>query len=340
MGRASTTGQFGKQRPRNSGKPNSNSAWLGLGARYLAKALLLWTLGSGIPLMLAAQVRALASFDRSSVEAGDTAVLRVQVSGVQAAPQRVNMAVWLPALAADDIRPPSPWRRIGEYWVQTMAIVLLDTGCLTFPPLPVVLQVGDPVLTNPLAITVTAPHAPANLEAMAPIRDIYRQPTPLWYDYWPAAAILALAAAFWLWRERRKRTSPPSPAPSQPPRPSPTAIALQKLETLAREKPWTQSQRIGEYYAALSWIVREFLEQEYKIPALEQTTAEIACNLEKTSFPEPLRPDVQRLLQQADWVKFADAQPPEKYHEQWLHTARRICETQAPETKANEKTPP
>ncbi|MCS7037137.1 MAG: hypothetical protein RMJ33_12895 [Saprospiraceae bacterium] len=287
-----------------------------------------WVLGGLMPLGLAAQIRAVASFDRPSVEAGDTAVLRVQVTGVQAAPQRVNLAAWLPLLTADDIRPPSPWRRAGEYWVQTTAIVLLDTGRLTLPPLPVLLQVGDPVLTNPLEINVTAPRVPADLNAMAPIRDI-RRSSATWYDYWPAAlaAALAIAVALW-WRQKRCRPTPPPPTP-EPARPSAQDIALQKLDALAREKPWTQPDRIGEYYAALSWIVREFLENEYNFPALEQTTTEIARSIAKTPFPVTLRADLQRLLEQADWVKFANAQPEAERHKHWLQTARRICKTDA-----------
>jgi hypothetical protein len=286
----------------------------------------LWLLLCFMPSVARAQIRAVASFDRSSVEAGDTAVLRVQVAGVQAAPQRVNVAVWLPAFSADDLRPPSSWRRTGEYWVQTMTLVLLDTGRLTLPPLPVLLQVGEPVLTNPLEITVTAPQVPADVNAMAPIRDIRRRPT-MWYDYWPAAAAAAAAAAIalWWWQKRRSRPTPPPPAPPPPQRPSAKDIARQKLDALAHEKPWTHPNRMGEYYAALSWIVRECLENEYGFPALELTTSEIVRHVEKTAFPAPLLTDLRRLLEQADWVKFADAHPEAKQHEQWLQVARRIC---------------
>lgn len=330
MDRTSSIERLQGQTPKSHGGQSPwNRDWQG-GASPALSLFLLVLSSSLMPLAVAAQIRAVASFDRASVEAGDTAVLRIQVAGVQAAPQRVNVAVWLPALSADDVRPPSPWRRAGEYWVQTMAVVLLDTGRLTLPPLPVLLQVGEPVLTNPLEITVTAPRVPAEVNAMAPIRDIRRRPT-MWYDYWPAAAAAAaaIAIAVWWWQKRRRRLTPPPPAPPEPPRPSAKDIAQQKLDAIAREQPWTQPHRVGEYYAALSWVVREFLENEYGFPALEQTTAEIARHLGKTPFPAPLRPDAQRLLEQADWVKFADAQPEARQHEQWLQTARRICQADA-----------
>lgn len=331
MDRAASIERLRAQVPENSGGPSpQNRGWQGSASPTLG-ILVLGLLSSLIPLSVAAQIRAVASFDRASVEAGDTAVLRIQVAGLQAAPQRVNVAVWLPALSADDIRTPSPWRRTGEYWVQTMAVVLLDTGRLTLPPLPVLLQVGEPVLTNSLEIAVTAPRTPADVNAMAPIRDIRRRPT-MWYDYWPAAAAaIAITIAVWWWQKRRRRPIPPPPAQPEPPRPSARDIAQQKLDAIAREQPWTQPDRVGEYYAALSWVVRECLENEYGFPALEQTTAEIARHLGKTPFPASLRPDVQHLLEQADWVKFAKAQLETKHHEQWLQTARRICRADASE---------
>lgn len=332
MDRAASIERLREQTPKSLGGQSPRNRGYEGGVLPALSLFLLVLLSSLMPLAVAAQIRAVASFDRASVEAGDTAVLRIQVAGVQAAPQRVNVAVWLPALSADDIRPPSPWRRAGEYWVQTMAVVLLDTGRLTLPALPVLLQVGEPVLTNPLEITVTAPLAPAEVNAMAPIRDIRRRPT-MWYDYWPAAAAAAaaIAIAVWWWQKRRHRPIPPPPAPPEPPRPSAKDIAQQQLDAIAREQPWTQPNRVGEYYAALSWVVREFLENEYGFPALEQTTAEIARHLGKTPFPAPLRPDVQRLLEQADWVKFAEVQPEARQHEQWLQTARRICRADASE---------
>ncbi|MCS6930424.1 MAG: hypothetical protein NZM43_13125 [Saprospiraceae bacterium] len=273
-----------------------------------------------------AQVRAVASFDRTNAEAGDTVVLRIQVAGLQVPPQRVDLSAWLQVLSADDIRPLSSWRRIGEYWVQTMAIVLLDTGRIVLPPLAVLLHVGNAVLTNSMEIRVVAPDVPADLNAMAPIRDIRRQSRG-GYAYWLAiAAALTLATLWWVWRKYRQRSTRVLTALPEQPRPSPCDIAQQKLTVLAEQKPWMQPDRIEMYYTDLSWIVREFLEGQYGFLALEQTTAEIAQNLSQTGLPEHLRLDAQRLLERADWVKFAQGRPATEEHERWLQTAKRICQ--------------
>lgn len=285
-------------------------------------ALLCWLL----PAALGAQVRAVASFDRAQVEAGDTAVLRVQVAGVQAAPQRVSLGAWLPTVPADHLRTRSAWRRTGEYWVQTISLLLLDTGRLTLPPVLVHLQVGEPVPTNPVEIAVVAPAVPADIGAMAPLRDIRRHPAAWYDDYWPAALPVLAAGllALWWWRRRRRARPVPSPAPApEMPRPSARDLALQQLDALAQQKPWTSPEGVLEYYAALSWIVREFLQAQYGFPALEMTTAEIAQTLKRTAAP--WADEAQRLLQQADWVKFANAHPKSRAHEHWLDVARRLC---------------
>jgi len=283
------------------------------------------------PLALAAQMRAIAAVDRHKVEAGDTVVVRVQVAGVQAPPQHVRLNDWLSAIPADNLRMRSPWRRSGEYWVQTFSMVLLDTGQLKLPSLSVLPQVGEPIPTNPLEIEVVASPVPADIGAMAPIRDIRRQSDSA-HPYWLAAffsvVLGAAIVAIWLRKRRRASAVPPLP-PSEPPL-SARDIALQKLDALAHSRPWTTPEQIGRYYAELSWIIREFLAGQYRVAALEQTTREIARHLHQTSLSPAAQAQVEQLLQQADWVKFAYAYPDEEQHEYWLAAARQICQTDTP----------
>ncbi len=283
------------------------------------------------PTALTAQMRAVASVDRSTVEAGDTVVVRVQVAGVQAPPQRVRLNDWLSAVPADNLRMRSPWQRSGEFWVQTFSIVLLDTGRLKLPPLSVLPQIGDPIPTNPVEIQVVASPVPADIGAMAPIRDIRRRSASP-YAYWLAAlssvVLGAAIVAIWL-RQRRRASAVPPPPPSEPPL-SARDIALQKLDALAHGRPWTTPEQIGRYYSDLSWIVREFLAGQYRFAALEQTTREITRHLQQTSLPPAVQAQVEQLLQQADWAKFAYAYPDDAQHEYWLATARQICQGDAP----------
>jgi hypothetical protein len=62
-----------------------------------------------------------------------------------------------------------------------------------------------------------------------------------------------------------------------------------------------------ECYEELSNILRSFLENHYRIRALEAVTQEIERDLEKIGVPD--LDDVMNLLRQADLVKFADSRP-------------------------------
>ena len=65
----------------------------------------------------------------------------------------------------------------------------------------------------------------------------------------------------------------------------------------------------------MTYIVREYLEGRYGIQALEQTTDEILGQMKGIQLSAELVPKMTRLLQTADLVKFAKAEPPADYHD-------------------------
>lgn len=71
-----------------------------------------------------------------------------------------------------------------------------------------------------------------------------------------------------------------------------------------------------EYHSELTYILREYLESRYGIQALEQTTSEILEQLREADFDKSHSVNLASLLQTADLVKFAKAQPPVEFHEQ------------------------
>ena len=125
-------------------------------------------------------------------------------------------------------------------------------------------------------------------------------------------------------RRRPKRQLQVQEAVSPTPPPlSAREAALQKLERLEREKTWLKGNLL-EYYAALSMIVREYIERQYGIPAMESTTREIGEMLKNTAFPQEKRPVLDVLLQQSDLVKFAEMVPSSDYHVQALDKAKQL----------------
>lgn len=94
----------------------------------------------------------------------------------------------------------------------------------------------------------------------------------------------------------------------------PFEMAKQRLQELDSKKLIEQN-RIKLYYVELTDIVRSFIEREMKIPALESTTDELIETMadfnasSKLNIPEETLKKLQRLLQEADLVKFAKMKP-------------------------------
>ncbi len=94
----------------------------------------------------------------------------------------------------------------------------------------------------------------------------------------------------------------------------PFEMAKQRLHELDGKKLIEQN-RIKSYYVELTDIVRTFIEREMDIPALESTTDELIETItdfnmsSKLNIPEDTLRKLQRLLQEADLVKFAKMKP-------------------------------
>jgi len=158
------------------------------------------------------------------------------------------------------------------------------------------------------------------------MRDIYREPVS-WMDYWPwGAGGLALLGIFF-WYVRKKNRRPPvaiiQPVAVAPPLISAREIALTKLDALQQAQLWKKDQ-IKEHYATLSLIVREYLEGNYGIAALESTTIEIMPLLASSNFPATQKTSLREILNQADMVKYAQSQPKETAHEDILDKTRKL----------------
>ena len=97
-------------------------------------------------------------------------------------------------------------------------------------------------------------------------------------------------------------------------------VAFEKLKHLKGAKLWQQGM-IKEYQSELSHTIREYVENRYEIPALESTTGEILSDLMDKDFNEDLKSNLKEMLQLADLVKFAKAEPPVERHEQLMNFA-------------------
>ncbi|MEZ4943646.1 MAG: hypothetical protein R3D58_22425 [Saprospiraceae bacterium] len=278
-----------------------------------------------LPQNLPGQAQANAVLNPARIELGDTFALRVLVAGTAVAPKRVSFAAWQKQFPADNVLSRSNWTRSGTHWVQQFTLISFDTTSLQLPPLTVFLHLGDTIQTNPVDLAITTMFKNADLKDMAAIRDIRREPV-LWYDHWPWAlgALAGVLALAWLLRRKKPRKKAvPMPVPLAAPPPPADKIALEKLAALEQQKPWLKGDLLA-YYAELSLIIREYLENRYSVPALESTTREIAALLKKTDFPDTQKSPLNFLLQQSDLVKYAEMEPPKSYHEEALEKAKTL----------------
>jgi uncharacterized repeat protein (TIGR01451 family) len=86
-------------------------------------------------------------------------------------------------------------------------------------------------------------------------------------------------------------------------------IAFRELERLRNEGLWQRGE-IKKYYTQLTEILRQYLENRYKVFSLELTTAETLDALVKTGFrKDGSYNDLKSVLSGADLVKFAKYNP-------------------------------
>jgi len=154
------------------------------------------------------------------------------------------------------------------------------------------------------------------------------------------AAIIWFAVRFF--RKQKKSTEgaiayiPPDPA---------HVIAFRELERLKDEELW-QKGEIKKYYTELTEIMRQYLENRFRILSLELTTAETLEALVKTGFKKDAAYNqIKSVLTGADLVKFAKYKPvPEEnethYQTSWnfvLSTMEKEMESEASVERANGK---
>lgn len=217
----------------------------------------------------------------------------------------------------------SPDRKQVTY-SQQLNITCYDSGFYTIPSIPfryrippdtTTLGAGSQMLL--LAVhTVKVDTTQAIKPIIGPMRVplTFREMLP-----WILAGLLVAALVFagiWYYR-KRKRSEPvfvlrPKvvvPAHEQ---------ALSDLEKLRLKKLW-QAGRTKEYHSELTEILRRYIEERFQVPALEQTSAEITSGLAaQKACPAKDIDNLNRLLVNADLVKFAKAQPLAAENEQSL----------------------
>lgn len=163
--------------------------------------------------------------------------------------------------------------------------------------------------TNTLFLQVFVPEvdtSQAFKPIVAPISEPYTLAEVLPWIIVITAALLIVALIIWFIIKRQKK----QPIFKRKPKPElpPHIDALNKLAELRLAKVW-QSGRVKQYFTDLTDITREYIERRYHFDAMEMTSYEILNELNKKDLNNEIAGKLESVLQLADMVKFAKAQP-------------------------------
>jgi hypothetical protein len=268
----------------------------------------------------AQEVTARARIDSTEYLVGDAITVHVSLShpaGVTFQPTVGD------SLGAFTVIGRAPFRQQGGTETATEFVVAkYDSGAGVIPAISFLYSLpGDTgsrtVSTNGLFASVrTVP-----VDTAAEIRDLKPPlsiPIPLWeIALYIGAVLLAGGLGYLLYRFwKRRRQSRGGEAFVPPSRPA-HVIALEELGKLKDRHLWQQG-LIKQYYSEVTEIFRRYIENRYRLMALEETTDEILDGLRKLRMSEDLLGRGSEILRRADLVKFAKHQPGVAEHNETL----------------------
>ncbi|TAK56834.1 MAG: hypothetical protein EPO24_10610 [Bacteroidetes bacterium] len=276
-------------------------------------------------------VRISARVDSNNIMIGDWLGLHIEVQ------RKANTAVSWPQIAdsLDGIeivkRGDVQTRNSGSDVLEKLDYIItsFDSGTVVVPPLQFLYSVaGDTAKrvaeSSPIPIFVHT----MEVDTSQDIKDV-KPPLSLpitFAELLPyILALLGIAGLGWLfyyvWNKRRKGESLIPEAPKRPAH----EIALEALRSLDSEHLW-QRGKIKEHYSMLTDIVRAYIENRFRVMALEMVTDEIMSAPVIRSLEKDAREPLRELLVLSDFVKFAKLQPTPKENESSIGIARQFVE--------------
>lgn len=257
--------------------------------------------------------QAVLTVDKTAILIGEQVQATVTIPGADVSQWINRDAIWPDSLQGIEIVSAPGWSdgAAAGHTSATWTLAVFDTGYVRLPALMILVDRGgrvDTMITHDVPILVMG--VEPDTTGLREIKALESEPfRPGYYlkKYLPHALVaLALIAGLLLWLRQQKNRKAVS-APLLPPPPS-HEWALQALTDLETKRLW-QHGEVKEHYTLLTAILREYLERQYGIHALEQTSDEIIAQLHQHHLSETLLTDTGELLSVADLIKFAKADP-------------------------------
>ncbi len=207
----------------------------------------------------------------------------------------------------DTIKTNDKYELIKKY-----GLTQFDSGKYTIPRISLLIN-GKPNYSDSLQVEVFNVKVDTLKQKMYDIKEIIpvEKENNWWIYLYIALGVLALVIlVFWLFKKFYKRTKKEEVIVYT----SPIEKATSLLQQLEQKELW-QKGEIKTYYSELTNIARTYIEEEIQIPAMESTTSELIVALRKVANQKKLKlsketlENLEKVLMQADLVKFAKVKP-------------------------------
>lgn len=195
--------------------------------------------------------------------------------------------------------------------VKKYGLTQFDSGRYVIPQLKVLIN-GKPVFSDSLNVQVANVVVDTLKQKMYDIKTIetVKESTNWWIYVIGILVLIALIfLGIYLYKKYKNR-----PKKEELIFKSPIEKATSLLQSLETKELW-QNGEVKEYYSQLTDIVRNYIEEEIQIPAMESTTSELISSLKKTASQKKMKltaetlKNLEKVLKQADLVKFAKEKP-------------------------------
>jgi hypothetical protein len=206
----------------------------------------------------------------------------------------------------DTIRNNDRYELIKKY-----GLTQFDSGKYTIPRLFILIN-KKPYLSDSLLVEVANVKVDTLQQKMYDIKNIVAAESHWgnWWKYLLAIIILAGIGALVYWYIKKKQQKVIEEEVYK----TPIEKATSLLTILEQKELW-QNGEIKEYYSELTDIARNYIEEAIEIPAMESTTSELITALRAASVKKKMTlsqetiENLERVLKQADLVKFAKSKP-------------------------------
>jgi flagellar basal body-associated protein FliL len=206
----------------------------------------------------------------------------------------------------DTVKKDGTYELIKKY-----GLTQFDSGRYVIPPVKILID-KKPHLSDPVTVEVASVKVDTLQQKMYDIKDISTVENGIgdWWIYLLIAILIIAIGVFVYWYMKKRQQKKIEEEVYK----TPIEKATSLLNNLEKKELW-QKGEVKEYYSELTDIARNYIEEAIQIPAMESTTSELIQGLKAASTkkkmsltPETVE-NLERVLRQADLVKFAKSKP-------------------------------